>query len=243
MPSPVQAVSFDLWQTLMHDNKEQAGKRAALRVARMHQALVHAGHAIALKEVEAACHEIWQKWQAEYWDKHVDPGFDAQLQFLRQRFGISPAGLDLLDELRNGYVEPIFALPPLADVEAIPLLTQLAARDLKLGLICNTSVTPGFALRRLLAGWGLDRLLPVQLFSDEIGVRKPSAEIFCEAARQLGVEIGALLHVGDRADADVQGAIDAGAQGLQVGPDAPLGDLLSRITTKSNTRPSGQGAA
>jgi putative hydrolase of the HAD superfamily len=126
-------------------------------------------------------------------------------------------------------VEPVFALPPKPDPAALRVLTELQAQGLKLGLICNTSVTPGFALRRLLAGWGLEQLLTVQLFSDEVGIRKPAPAIYQQAARQLGVDISAMVHVGDRLDVDVEGAIAAGARGLQVGPDMELSDLALQL--------------
>ncbi len=231
MTLPVQAVTFDLWQTLMHDTKEQAQRRAQLRAERMHQALAGAGIEISREEVETACRDVWQTWQTTYWDKHTDPGFDAQLEWLRQRFGGPEDAFELRGELRAGYVEPIFAIPPRLDHEAITALTRLEARGLKLGLICNTSVTPGFALRRLLAGWGLDRLLTVQLFSDELGIRKPAPEVFREAARQLEVDVSAMLHAGDRADVDVQGALDAGARAVLVDPDMPLSKLVVTITS------------
>ncbi|HVA24845.1 MAG TPA: HAD family hydrolase [Chloroflexota bacterium] len=229
MPAPVQAVSFDLWQTLMHDTKEQAQKRAGVRAAGMQAALARAGFGASLQQVEDACHAIWQEWETRYWDKLVDPGFDAQIAWLCQRLGVPAGAQPFVGDLRAAYVEPVFALPPSVDPAAVPVLSQLHARGLELGLICNTSVTPGFALRRLLAGWGLDRLLSVQLFSDEVRIRKPAPAIYREAARQLGVDIAAMVHVGDRPDVDVEGAILAGARGLQVGPAMPLSELALQL--------------
>ena len=225
MPPSVQALSFDLWQTLMHDSKEQGHKRAALRASRMHAALARAGLATPLEEVEAACHDVWQEWETRWWEHDQDPGFDAQMAWLLRRLDVPDESSQLAAELRAGYIDPVFALPPEADPAAIPLLSQLRAQGLRLCLICNTSVTPGFALRRLLARWGLDRLLEVQLFSDELGIRKPAPAIYHEAARQLDVPIGALVHVGDRQDVDVDGAIAAGAGGILVGPGRQLSEV------------------
>jgi FMN phosphatase YigB (HAD superfamily) len=228
MPLPVQAVTFDLWQTLMLDTKERAAERAELRAGGMQAVLARAGFAATLPEVEDACHAIWREWQDHYWDKLVDPGFDAQMAWLCQRFAVPP-GHAVIGELRLAYVEPVFAISPQPDPAVIPVLSQLRAQGLRLGLICNTSVTPGFALRRLLARWGVDTLLPVQLYSDETGVRKPDPAIFRDAARRLDVDLGALLHVGDRPDIDVAGAVAAGARGLEVGPELPLADLAVRL--------------
>lgn len=243
MPLRLHAVSFDLWQTLMHDGKERGRARGELRVDRMHQALAGAGHDVGRERVDEVCKLLWTEWETAYWSRDVDPGFDAQIAWLRERFGVPAEAQKLAGALRDGWIEPIFAMPPSMDPAAIPVLTRLHAGGLKLGLICNTSVTPGFALRRLLAGWGLDKLLAVQLFSDEMGIRKPNPAIYREMASRLGVDISRLLHVGDRQDVDVEGAIAAGARGLLVGPQAPLSELLSIITSNRISRPSGQGAA
>ncbi len=231
MTLPLRAVTFDLWQTLMHDSKEQAIKRGQMRSQRIQQALSRAGKDTPRENVEAAVSGIWNEWQATYWDKNADPGFDAQMAWLLNRLGVAKDDHTLVDELRHAYIDPIFAISPVLDPDAIPALTQLEARGLRLGLICNTSVTPGFALRRLLAGWRLDRLLSVQLFSDELRRRKPAPEVFHEAARQLDVGVAELLHVGDSADADVEGARAAGARALLVGAETRLAQVVSTIQT------------
>jgi putative hydrolase of the HAD superfamily len=231
MTIPLQAVTFDLWQTLMHDSKEEAQRRGQRRVERIHQALAGDGLAITREDVQEACSAIWKTWQERYWDRDVDPGFDAQIDFLRERLHLPTDADGLLDQVKAGYVEPIFEFPPTVDGEALEAMAELDAAGLRLGLICNTSVTPGAALRRLLAGWGLDRYLKMMLFSDELGARKPAVSVFHEASRRLGVEPPALLHIGDRADADVQGAVDAGAQGLLVDANTSLRKLVARLTS------------
>ena len=224
MSPPLKAVTFDLWQTLMHDGKEHGAARAKLRAERIHRALPDA----PLKDVEAALQNVWHTWETTYWAKNEDPGFDAQIAWLMKRLAVPP---ELEAELRAGYVDPIFAIPPHVDPEAVPALTSLRERGLKLGLICNTSVTPGSALRQLLDQWHVGELLMVQLFSDEVGIRKPAPAIFRETARRLGVDIAAMLHVGDRQDADVEGAIGAGAKALLARPQVPLTKLVSTLTS------------
>jgi putative hydrolase of the HAD superfamily len=231
MGFPVRAVTFDLWQTLMLDSKAQAAKRGALRAERIHEALARAGLPIGLQTVEHAVNGIWQVWQTTYWGRDVDPGFEAQIAWLVNQLGLPAENTELVGGLRAGYVEPIFELPPRIDDEALPTLSQLRAVGAPIGLICNTSVTPAFALRKLFDAWGLNELLSVQLFSDELGIRKPDPEIFAEAARQLGVEVESLLHVGDSPEIDVRGANDAGAQGLLIGPEKPLSQVVSMFTS------------
>jgi FMN phosphatase YigB (HAD superfamily) len=123
-------------------------------------------------------------------------------------------------------------VPPQPDGAALAVLERTHALGLKVGLICNTSITPGTALRRLLREWGLEPLLPVQVYSCELGIRKPAPEIFEEAARRLGIAVTAMLHVGDQPVNDVQGALGAGAQAVQVGPALPLQRVSDIIAAK-----------
>ncbi|MBV8083933.1 MAG: HAD family hydrolase [Chloroflexi bacterium] len=230
MSFPLRAVSFDLWETLMHDTPESAERRRLLRLERL--------QTLSSRDPAPAYDELWQWLESSWWSRQADPGFESQIERLAQRLGV-PAG----DELRSAYVDPIFDSPPLPDPAAVPVLTELRGRGLRLALICNTSVTPGWALRRLLDGWGIGALLDAELFSDEQGIRKPAPGIFREAARQLGVDVSEMLHVGDRPDVDTAGAEAAGARALTVGPDLPLQAISATIAAQLNIRPSGQGAA
>ena len=66
-------------------------------------------------------------------------------------------------------------------------------------------VSPGTRLRRVLENHGLAALFSGFAFSDEVGHSKPHRSMFDLAAQQLGVEIGEMLHVGDRDHNDVKG--------------------------------------
>jgi putative hydrolase of the HAD superfamily len=78
-------------------------------------------------------------------------------------------------------------------------------------------------------------------YSDEIGYRKPDAEIFRRTLAALGIEPEQAAHVGDNPVADVRGAQGVGMRGVhyasQGEPGAPhadlvvtnLGDLVERL--------------
>ena len=55
--------------------------------------------------------------------------------------------------------------------------------------------------------------------SDEVGWRKPRADIFQEALRRTGAEPRQTLFVGDRADIDVVGAHGVGMDAAWINPD------------------------
>jgi putative hydrolase of the HAD superfamily len=84
-------------------------------------------------------------------------------------------------------------------------LQGLAERKLPMGLISD------YPLDQKLAGLGLADLPWVfSINTEDVGALKPHPAAFLEAARRLGVEPAGVLHVGDREDCDVAGALAAG---------------------------------
>jgi putative hydrolase of the HAD superfamily len=87
------------------------------------------------------------------------------------------------------------------------VLRQLGGR-FRLALCSNFSHTP--TAQRVLREARLLEHFDAIVVSADCGVRKPRAEIFAAVTRQLQLEPGAILHVGDRLDEDVCGARAAG---------------------------------
>ena len=96
--------------------------------------------------------------------------------------------------------------------DVLPTLEALAARGIKLGLISNWDER----LRPLLHNLKLDRHFSSIVISCEAGTTKPDERLFAQAARELGVAPGELLHVGDSMAMDVTGAEAAGCIGRMV---------------------------
>ncbi len=90
------------------------------------------------------------------------------------------------------------------DVE--PTLTALKARGYRLGLISNFDAR----LYDVLQGLRLHKHFDSIHISTEVGAAKPDAEIFTVALRENGLAPAQALHVGDRWQEDVQGAMAAG---------------------------------
>jgi HAD superfamily hydrolase (TIGR01549 family) len=78
----------------------------------------------------------------------------------------------------------------------------------RLALVSNFDHAP--TARAILQRHALDRHFEAILISDEVGIRKPSAEIFREACRRLRLAPAECVHVGDSPADDVAGAVDAG---------------------------------
>jgi len=123
---------------------------------------------------------------------------------------------DVLAALIDAYARPILMVPPAVDDGARLALERLRGQGFALAVISNTMRTPGTTLRKLLEHYGLLAAFKHATFSDEVGVRKPSAEIFALTLRALGVPAAAAVHVGDDAILDVLGARGAGLRTIQV---------------------------
>jgi len=95
------------------------------------------------------------------------------------------------------------------------LLGSLRARGLKTGVVANSWPDPPRLLRADAEAYGLAGELDVQVWSEEVGVRKPQPEIFTHALDELGVDATAALFVGDGLETDVQGAADVGMTTVQ----------------------------
>jgi putative hydrolase of the HAD superfamily len=92
--------------------------------------------------------------------------------------------------------------------DALPAITRLKGRGLRLGVVSNWDER----LEPILVNTGLRRHFEVVIVSINEGVRKPDASIFLEAARQLDSPASGVLHVGDSFEEDYQGAKRAGCQ-------------------------------
>jgi putative hydrolase of the HAD superfamily len=88
-------------------------------------------------------------------------------------------------------------------------LARLVGMGLKLGIVSNTFVNRA-TLQRQLQLVGVLEFFPVQLYSYEFHVRKPSTEIFRIAAAQIAERPQNILFVGDRIDNDVLPALATG---------------------------------
>ncbi len=150
---------------------------------------------------------------------HFDYSESAWFQLVRESFGASGSSLtpEFLTELYQRFGEP--------DVwkiydDVLPTLDFLASEGIKLAAISNWDNR----LRPLLQRLKLASYFEVIAVSGEIGFHKPSPVIFEQAVRQLGLPAQAVLHVGDSATEDVEGAQSAGLSALRVDRRGPIPD-------------------
>jgi putative hydrolase of the HAD superfamily len=95
------------------------------------------------------------------------------------------------------------------------LLQALQARGLRTGVVGNSWPDPPRILRADAERYGLAPFLDVQVWSGEVGARKPDPSIFLHTCTSLDVDPTDAMFVGDRLDADVAGAAGVGMSTVQ----------------------------
>ena len=204
----ITAVTFDLWQTLLLDNRELGRARAQVRLDGAQAALKKAGLEYDLEHIREAyracyrhCHRIREQ--------DLDLSFREQVEVFIENIA---AGLvDRLDEetiqeILRAYADSFFVYPPVPHTDALEVLREVKAMGLRIGLISNTGMTPGVTFRSYLDQQGMLEYFDTLTFSDEVKLAKPSLQIFQLTLRSLGAAPEQAVHVGDHVANDVVGA-------------------------------------
>src|SRR5574342_89983 len=214
----LKAVTFDLWQTLLLDTPEGLRQARADRVRGIHDLLTRQGFAVERDAVGLAYDAVGPRLET-VWATRRDVGSRGQVRLLLECLGLDGALANkagLLDALEEAYCLPILSAMPVLNAGACESLETLQTRGLRLALICNTGRTPGKMLRLVLERVGLAPYLNVLSFSDEVGLRKPHAEIFHRTLSALGVSPAEAAHVGDDVTTDVAGARGVGMRAIHL---------------------------
>lgn len=120
--------------------------------------------------------------------------------------------------------------------DMLELVGDLEARGIPLGIISNSEGR----LFELLVELGWASHFRTVADSGVIGVEKPDPKIFQISAERLGVETSELVHVGDAWEADVRGALGAGARAIWFCPreQRPLPERVASCRSAAEVRES-----
>ena len=226
----INAVTFDLWQTLINDEPELGKARSRARLEGTDRLLRRAGE----DYIEAQLNEAYQSCSRTCQGKRAlgkDIAFLDQVKlFLENVDANLPERLPspVVTEIAEVYAESLFHGPPPLHPDAQRVLRKLKEKGYHLGLISNTGMTPGSTFRKYLEQVGILGYFDDLTFSDEVLLAKPAAEIFRRSMAALGVLPEDAVHVGDDLRTDVEGARAVGMKtvwvpGLSQGPSSDDG--------------------
>jgi len=218
MTRPVQAISFDLWDTLFIDDSDEAvrasrgmrTKRAERRFL-VHQALSR-HHPVTADQVDLAYDVVDAAFRKVWHDHHITWTVRQRLTVLLEGFRL-PLPEDEVAELIQLHEDMELTVRPQLVPGVKEALEELRGRY-KLAVVSDAIFSPGRALRELLRGENLLNFFDALVFSDEVGCSKPDRRVFDKAAGELGLPVAGLVHVGDRDHNDIKGAQAAGARAI-----------------------------
>lgn len=214
----INAVTFDLWQTLILDNRELGLERAQARLDGARSTL--AEHGIHhdpdhIREAYRGCYRACRAVRTE----NKDVSFRRQVEIF---INLIEDGLvdrlpeSAVAEIERSYADSFFDYPPRFHEATRDTLEAVQGMGLRVGLISNTGMTPGYTFREFLRRHDLLRYFDVLTFSDEVLLAKPSDEIFLMTLNSLNASPASTIHVGDHVSNDVVGANRLGMHSIWI---------------------------
>lgn len=104
----------------------------------------------------------------------------------------------------------------IAGAEQVAVVKKLRSLGIKTAIVTNVSEDRFAFQRNKIETMGLTPLFDAIVLSGEVGVHKPDRRVFDLATQRLGVANEACVFVGDNADADIIGAINAGMEAVWI---------------------------
>jgi HAD superfamily hydrolase (TIGR01509 family) len=216
------AVFFDLFDTLVRFDRDRLpeieikGRAVRSTAGHLHAVLGRHVPGVTLEACYDALLSSWKEAERLRAIDHREVSARERFSFFFPALGLAPAavprGLDeALIEAHRHELAKAATFPP----HHRPLLQALARRHC-LAVVSNFDYSP--TALGILEAAGVRELFAAIVVSDEVGWRKPRADIFQEALRRTGEEPHGTLFVGDRIDIDVAGAHAVGMDAAWINP-------------------------
>ena len=199
----IEAVTFDFWNTIA---QVPEGAMPAARRRAVAAACEECGMAVEAALLEASLEEVRLRWEGSWAEgTHLHPQEGAEM--LARSLGAEGEGGARVAEAFLGAIREV-------ELELAPgigtALEELAARGVRIGIVCDVGFSGGEMLREMLDREGLLRHFDGWSFSDETGHYKPAPQAFEPALAALGARPREAMHVGDLRRTDVAGAAALG---------------------------------
>lgn len=202
----IEALTFDFWNTLYSADggldEVRPLRREALR-------RLLATHGVRIDD-----HALDQAYRASFdaymaaWRDGVHFGARKQVRFMLGRFQVPLHRVDetSVDQTARAIEDASLAAPLRPLPGALETIPRLAAAGYRLGLISDTSLTPGRILVRFLERDGLLDCFGALTFSDVTGYTKPDRRMFEQTLATISARPQEAAHVGDTPRTDIAGA-------------------------------------
>lgn len=208
------AVSFDLWGTLVDPGDRPAAH--AWRLREFATVLDGLGHARPAGQLARAVDEEYaEAARRQRGGEQVAPA--EQVAGICARLAL-PADASLSKLLTVVHTHAILRACPHVRPQVRTAIERIRERAMPVVLISNTLATSGEVTRILLDYLDITALFDEVFLSGEVGAAKPAPEIFHAAARHLALRPEQIVHVGDDWQSDVLGARGAGLRPLWLKP-------------------------
>lgn len=201
----VKAITFDLWTTII----EPIDYRGP-RIEYLRRFLKNGGHSFEKEELWSAYSYSLERFSSVWQNEHRHMPSAQRLDYMMQKMGVDLPGVDFARVVEY-FEEVVLHAPPPLVKGAESVLDSLHGSH-KLGLICDSGMSPGRVMRKVLARMEILQYFGATVFSDELGCTKPDLRMFECALGRLGVDAQYAIHVGDLLRTDVAGAKAAGMQ-------------------------------
>jgi putative hydrolase of the HAD superfamily len=236
MTKRITTLTFDLWNTLYSDAGIATGIVKPHRLTLLRQILasrgVDPGEDDLLAAYRAGFDVYMQAWTGgRHW------GARENVTFILDYFHAREARTDGEREEFERVVLAMEDALRLAPPELLPgvqeTIPALAVEGYRLGIISDTSLTPGRVLKDFLKKDGLLDCFSTFTFSDETGFPKPDPRMFEVTLAGLGARPAEAAHVGDTPRTDIAGAKALGMTTIRCAgtadhPEPPEADFIIR---------------
>jgi FMN phosphatase YigB (HAD superfamily) len=196
-------ITFDCWGTILKPGDQTEIEKN--RSESMMEVLQSFGYHPHIDELNTISWSIRKKALQQQVRHGLDTSPQDQIYELLYQLGID-RDIKLCNELIETYTTTALnILPGLMD--GVQKILPILSSRFKIGMICNTNVTPGRIIRLILQKEGIFEYFNMFFFSDEWGRAKPDPWVFTHTLSLLKGEAHHSIHVGDDINTDVKGSL------------------------------------
>ena len=204
----IKAVTYDLWNTLVHNRNYGEFRLPALKKSLSDHGFFFEDQVIEEAYLGGFRHSSQIINTEDH--RHVEP-WEIASEVLRL-LGVEDEGV--LGLFVSIYEDAFLCDPPSLKDGVFEALEF--TRKYKVGLVSVTGVSPGRLVRGVMKTQGILKYFDALSFSDEVKWVKPNVKLFQHAIDELGVSPEETVHIGDSLKGDVVGAINAGMRVIWV---------------------------